>query len=260
MVDVFSRYAVIEKLTAATSKLVKLAFQDRIMTICSPHKVITDGGSEFKGCFATAMKELGIEHHVTTPCHSEGHGMVERFNRTVSRGLSKMMLAQGKDQWIHHLGAALVAYNCTPHTAHKLPPMQVFFNTVETALLPSTLDYQAQLEGKRNSALEMVLARQAMKQAVTKRLEVYNKSMEQSRAEDGRFTRTLLLGDTVLVYRDLGGRLKNKWNDRFDGPFVVTATEGYNRYLVQRIGSDDTPQSEHIDNLVNAPILPSAVD
>ena len=67
-------------------------------------------------------------------------------------------------------------------------------------------------------------------------------------------------GDTVLVYRDLGGRLKNKWNDRFDGPFVVTAIEGYNRYLVQRIGSDDTPQSEHIDNLVNAPILPSAVD
>ena len=260
MVDVFSRYAVVEKLSAATSTQVKLAFQDRIMTICSPHKVITDGGSEFKGHFSAAMKELGIEHHVTTPHHSEGHGMVERFNRTVSRGLSKMMLAQGKDQWIHHLGAAMVAYNCTPHTAHKLPPMQVFYNTVESALLPATLDCEAELENKRSSALELVLSRQAMKQVVTKRLEAYNKSMEQSRAEDGRFTRTLSVGATVLIYRDLGGRLKNKWNDRFDGPFVVTMVEEFNKYTVQRIGSDDPPQSEHIDNLVNAPILPAAVD
>ena len=90
-----------------------------------------------------------------------------------------MMLAQGKGQWIHHLCAALVTYNCTPHTAYKLPPMQAFFNAVEAALLPLTLDCQAQLEGKRDSALEIVLARQAMKQAVAKRLEVYNKSMEQ---------------------------------------------------------------------------------
>ena len=123
MVDVFSRYAVVEKLSPATSQLIKIAFQDRIMTICAPHKVITDGGSEFKGEFTTAMRELGIEHHVTTPCHSEGHGMVERFNRTITTTLSKLMVAQGKEKWTNHLGAVMIAYNCVPHTAHNLTPM-----------------------------------------------------------------------------------------------------------------------------------------
>ena len=180
MVDVFSRYVVVEKLSAATSQLVKIhvAFQDRIMTICAPHKVITYGGSEFKGEFTTAMRELGVEPHVTTPCHSEGHGMVERFNRTITTTLSKLIGAQGKEKWTNRLGAAMIAYNCVPHTAHKLTPMQVFFSTVETALLPSSLDLQEQLDSKRNSALEMVLSRKAMKLAVTTRLEVYSQQLE----------------------------------------------------------------------------------
>ena len=35
MVDVFSRYAMVERLTAATAKVVQPAFQNRIMTLCS---------------------------------------------------------------------------------------------------------------------------------------------------------------------------------------------------------------------------------
>ena len=259
MVDVFSRYAVVEKLSAATSQQVKMAFQDRIMTICAPHKVITDGGSEFKGEFTVAMRELGIEHHVTTACHSEGHGVVERFNKTIATKLSKLMVAQGKEKWTNHLGAAMIAYNCIPHTAHNLTPMQVFFSTVETSLLPSSLDVQEQLDAKHNSALEMVLSRKAMKLAVTKRLQTYNQQLEQSTKEARRATRTLKVGMTVLVFRDKGGKLTNKWGDRFDGPFVVTIDEGNNVYSVQRIGSDDKPQKEHVDNLVEAPVLPAAV-
>ena len=222
------------------------------MTICAPHKVITDGGSEFKGEFITAMRELGIEHHITTLCHSEGHGMVERFNRTITTTLSKLIGAQGKEKWTNRLGAAMIAYNCVPHTAHNLTPMQVFFSTVETALLPSSLDLQEQLDSKRNSALEMILSRKAMKLAVTKRLEIYNQQLEQSNRETKRVTRLLTVDTTVLVFRDYGGRLKNKWGDRFDGPFVILSDEGHHTYSVQRIGSDDKPQIEHIDNLVSA--------
>ena len=67
------------------------------------------------------------------------------------------------------------------------------------------------------------------------------------------------MGATVLVFGDHGGRLKHKWGDRFDGPFVVLSDEGHHTYSVQRIGSDDRPQTEHIDNLVKAPVLPAAV-
>ena len=83
--------------------------------------------------------------------------------------------------------------------------------------------------------------------------------MSSSTTEARRSDRRLLVGDTVLVFRETGSKLKDKWNDRFDGPFVVVEKLGSNIYLVQRMGSDDRPQREHVDNLVAAPILPEAV-
>ena len=67
------------------------------------------------------------------------------------------------------------------------------------------------------------------------------------------------MGDVVLVFRETGSRLKDKWNDRFDGPFTVIHKLDHNTYRVQRVGSDDRPKIEHIDNLVAAPLLPDAV-
>ena len=83
--------------------------------------------------------------------------------------------------------------------------------------------------------------------------------MSSSTTEARRSDRRLLVGDTVLVFRETGSKLKDKWNDRFDGPFVVVEKLGSNIYLVQRMGSDDRPQREHVDNLVAAPILTEAV-
>ena len=41
--------------------------------------------------------------------------------------------------------------------------------------------------------------------------------------------------------------------------FTVIHKLDHNNYRVQRVGSDDRPKIEHIDNLVAAPLLPDAV-
>jgi transposase InsO family protein len=256
-VDVFSRYAVVEKMSAATSELTLRAFSDRILTICKPELIITDGGSEFKALFKTALDQLQIGRHTSTAHHSESHGLVERFNRTFTRTLSHMLRDEPKSSWPDFLGAALIAYNCTPHTSHQLPPMQVFFDTVDKSLL-TTGDFHPQLQGQ-GSALEVVKARQAMKKLVHERLAKYQGKMRTSSQELRRTTRTLKVGEVVLVFRETGSRLKDKWNDRFDGPFVVTEICGPTVYMVQRLGSDDAPQQEHVDNLIAAPVLPDSV-
>lgn len=260
-IDVFSRYAVVEKLTAATAKLVTRAFADRILTICKPSLVITDGGSEFKAVFRDSLRGMGIQQHVTTAHHSEGHGLIERFNRTFTRVLSHMLRNKVKTLWPDYTGAALVAYNCTPHSAHGLVPLQVFFDTVDRSILPTAAagGGSAAVQG-RESALEMVQAREAMQQTVRDKLASYQRAMDSSLKEQRRVVRHLDIGDTVLVFRESGSRLKDKWNDRFDGPFVVLASQGETKHMVQRIGSDDKAQWEHIDNLVSAPILPQAVE
>ena len=61
------------------------------------------------------------------------------------------------------------------------------------------------------------------------------------------------------MFRETGSRLKDKWNDRFDGPLTVVHKLDHSTYRVQRVGSDDRPQIEHFDNLVVAPLLPDAV-
>ena len=259
MVDVFSRYAMVERLTAATAKEVQLAFQNRIMTLCSPELIITDGGSEFKASFHSSLLEIGVEHHVTTARHAQGHGIVERFNRSFTRTLSHLLKNKTKDHWHLHMAAALVAYNCTPHSSHNFTPMHVFFTTLETALLPSTREHTTEVNRKKASALEMVQTREAMKQAVQENFQKYYERMEGSAQEQRRSSRQLNVGDVVLVFRETGSRLKDKWNDRFDGPFTVIHKLDHNTYRVQRVGSDDRPKIEHIDNLVAAPLLPDAV-
>lgn len=47
------------------------------------HRVLTDGGSEFKGAFAQACRTLGIRHTRTQPRHAWTNGFVERLQGTV---------------------------------------------------------------------------------------------------------------------------------------------------------------------------------
>ena len=81
---------------------------------------------------------------------------------------------------------------------------------METSLLPSSLDDEAAVNKKRSTALEMVLSREAMKQAVTENLEAYHHRQATSTQEARRKTRVLRVGDVVLVFRETGSRLKDK--------------------------------------------------
>jgi transposase InsO family protein len=46
-------------------------------------RVLTDGGSEFKGAFAKACRDLGIRHTRTRPRHAWTNGFVERLQGTI---------------------------------------------------------------------------------------------------------------------------------------------------------------------------------
>ncbi|MBC7093238.1 DDE-type integrase/transposase/recombinase [Candidatus Bipolaricaulota bacterium] len=46
-------------------------------------RVLTDWGSEFKGEFDRACRELGIVHTRTKPRHAWTNGFVERLQRTI---------------------------------------------------------------------------------------------------------------------------------------------------------------------------------
>ena len=51
------------------------------------HRVLTDGGPEFKGAFDVACRELGLRHTRTKPRHAWTNGFVERLQGTILQEL-----------------------------------------------------------------------------------------------------------------------------------------------------------------------------
>ena len=47
------------------------------------HRVLTDGGPEFKGAFDEACRALGLRHTRTKPRHAWTNGFVERLQGTI---------------------------------------------------------------------------------------------------------------------------------------------------------------------------------
>ena len=81
-----------------------------------PKLVVSDQGSEFKGDLKAAMEMLRVTQRYTAAYRSEGHGLAERFNRSLSDTL-KSMVTQEDPEWHRALPWAKLAYNSAIHSA-----------------------------------------------------------------------------------------------------------------------------------------------
>ena len=63
-----------------------------------PKVVQTDRGSNFMSCvFARVMKQLGIQHNVSSAYHPESQGALERYHQTLKSMLRAYCLETGRD-------------------------------------------------------------------------------------------------------------------------------------------------------------------
>ena len=78
-----------------------------------PEVIISDNGGEFTASvMENWMREMGIQHHQTSPYHPQSNGKVERFNGTIQRLLLKLTGGNAR-QWSKYLAEALYAYRIT---------------------------------------------------------------------------------------------------------------------------------------------------
>ena len=124
-VDVFSRYAELVPLRATkdggapNSIMTAQAFMNSVVQHWgTPSLSISDGGPEFRLHFEAMCTSLRVTHHLGTPHHSAGHGMVEKLNRTVTDTLAKLVDDEDST-WETMIPWAQLAYNV--HTMH--PPI-----------------------------------------------------------------------------------------------------------------------------------------
>ena len=101
--------------------------------------VISDGGSHFiDKTFRAFLKELGTNHNIATPYHTQISGQAETSNKQIKNILQKIVNAIGKG-WKDKLPDALWAYR----TAYKTPIGMSSFQLVyeKSCHLPVELEH-----------------------------------------------------------------------------------------------------------------------
>jgi len=141
--DAFGSYGVAWLLPAFTAT----AAATFLRTVLLPHyrragwplqRVLTDGGSEFKGAFDEACRALGIRHTRTKPRHAWTNGFVERLQGTILQEHWRVAFRRryftSRAALQRSLDGFLRFYNHDrPHQGYRLrgqPPASVFWGAV----------------------------------------------------------------------------------------------------------------------------------
>ena len=127
VIDVFSKVIYVEPLKKKTGDLTADAM-DKILqkSETPPVMLVTDGGKEF---FNKYFQKVMISHninHFRTPTKTRWKASVaERANRTIKTKIQRWMSHTKKKNWISVYQQIVENYNKTPHSAHKLAPLDV---------------------------------------------------------------------------------------------------------------------------------------
>ena len=131
--DAFGSYGVAWLLPA-----VRITLTESSTTGWAIQRVLTDGGSEFKGAFDEACRALGIRHTRTKPRHAWTNGFVERLQGTILQEHWRVVFRRryftSRAALQRSLDGFLRFYNHDrPHQGYRLrghPPATVFWGAV----------------------------------------------------------------------------------------------------------------------------------
>jgi transposase InsO family protein len=96
----FSKYVILEPVRDKTADTVADFFMRRIVSTFGPPTVVqTDNGSEFRGVMEGVLARHGSLHIRSSPYHSQGNGIAERYIRSVTSLLRRTLTGLPTNLW-----------------------------------------------------------------------------------------------------------------------------------------------------------------
>ena len=222
--DHFTRYAQVfptrNQLATTTAKVL---FENFVVHYGFPARIHSDQGRNFE---SSVIKELcklaGVDKSRTTPYHSMGNGMVERFNQTLLNMLGTLEDHQ-KSDWKSYVAPLVHSYNATRHDSTGFSPFFLMFVRHPRLAVDAYLGL--------TSEEPSISDREHYATKLTKRLQfAYKTASKESEKSAARHKNhydskvresTLDVGDRVLI-RNVGLKGKNKLADKkAKDPFIV---------------------------------------
>ena len=214
---------------ATADETVKFIYEDIICRHGCPGKILSDRGTHFNNQLLTKLtQKFQIQHLMSTPYHPQTNGLVERFNRTLIEGLSKIVMQHVED-WDKYIAPVLFAYRTSKHSTTKITPFFLVYG--REAKLPTD---DTKLEEERSLVThiatqidELPIVRHQIKQ------QIGHEQQKQKDRHDAQMKNVKMynIGDKVLYYRALldkqwSGKLEPKWK----GPYYIHAILGNGAY------------------------------
>jgi len=129
VVDYFSRYPEVVKLTTTVSASVIAALKTIFARHGIPETIRSDNGPQYSADeFDKFTKSYGIQHITSSPRYPQSNGLVERMVRTVKR-----LLKRSSDPYL-----ALLSYRATPLPWCNLSPSELLMGRQLRTSLPQT--------------------------------------------------------------------------------------------------------------------------
>ena len=139
IIDRASRFTMLIKLKDLKAATIQRELDERIVRVFGPPcKILTDGGSAFKGVLDDYLKTLGTEHVTGRPYHHQANGITERAIRT-TRKVLKNIAKRKLEDW---LTPTQLALNTTVHSSTKVSPFKCLFGVEANSRLENFLNEQ----------------------------------------------------------------------------------------------------------------------
>lgn len=120
-------------------------FEDYILIHGVPESLHSDQGCQSESEVVLSLCHLlNIKKMQTTPYHTASNSMVERFNRTLTYQMAKILLSCG-GEWNYYIKQVAFANNSTPHSSTKYSPY--FLVHGREPRMPTTYAIYAQFYG-----------------------------------------------------------------------------------------------------------------
>ena len=226
-----TRYPMAYPLRSITTKAVLKALTAFMSIFGIPKVLQSDRGSNFTSKqFARALRQLKAKHNISTACHPQSQGALERFHQTLKSLLRCYCVELGTD-WEEGLPWLLLAIREVVQESTGFSPNELVFGhsvrgptavladewcTAETPT--NVVDY---VSGFRYRLYEArAAARRKLGKAQSKMQRLYNR-----RAKN----RTFNLGDKVLALLPL---LNSPFQAKFSGPYEIVKCFNDHNYVL----------------------------
>jgi len=239
LIDWFTRYVRMFAAPAPTAKLVGWCLEQYVAQFGVPLTVLSDQAQYFtEVALREYEKRLGIKRAFVSAYRPAGNGLLERFHRTLGRGLKIHVHNRHSTDWDEGLELLCLGYNSMVHQStgyspfylmhgyHPALPFDVI-DPVDSERFVSAAGWVAEAQQRLNRA--HALAYERMLDAAWTRL-AHSKA---------RLTPTLHPGDKVLVWMPAVPRgFVKKCTFRWYGPHTVTSEREGRSYWVRTLNKE----------------------